>query len=226
MHVHGNTPNQVRAVDVVIDEGRIFALPGDLGEVLDSGELADGGRWVVVSFPAAPGATTCILGAEVQPLLAVVDPASELPAEPARAPAHVQAVRPAWRPRRAFAVGIFASMAALAAVLVWHARPTTEAPRVAARPAPGAVQDVGLTDIAPTWAPSFLAMGGATVPAKPEPSQKRPPCGRDLGEVAIHGACYAVLDTRPPCGRLYQWGDKCVRPILASQRPDTSIRER
>ncbi|WP_141592266.1 hypothetical protein [Myxococcus sp. AB056] len=54
-----------RATDVVLDEGRVFAMPGDRGDVLDAGQ-DDGVPWVMVQFPDAPEVTTCILGVEVE----------------------------------------------------------------------------------------------------------------------------------------------------------------
>lgn len=74
---------QVTATDVVLDGGLVLAQPGDIGEVLDAG-TDDGVRWVMALFPGAPRATTCILGVEAQPMLALV-PANAGDPEPAPA---------------------------------------------------------------------------------------------------------------------------------------------
>ncbi|WP_426751582.1 hypothetical protein [Myxococcus sp. Y35] len=77
MRTSGNIPNQVRATDLILDEGRVFAQPGDVGELLDAGE-DDGIPWVMALFPSAPQVTTCLLGVEVK-LVSAADASPEVP---------------------------------------------------------------------------------------------------------------------------------------------------
>jgi len=224
MHTRASSiPSRVRAREAVIRDGLVFAQAGDVGEVLDAETYPDGVRGVTVMFRDAPEVTTCFLGQDVDAVLTLLAPVADL-VEPEPEPTRVQSARPAWPPRRAYAVGFAAGTAALLALLVWRACPPVEAPKVAALPTPGLARDVGLTDIAPLWGAPFGAPAIDSVPAQPEPAQKKPPCHPEFGETEISGACYAVMAMRPPCGRLYQWGERCVRPIIAAPRPDTSIR--
>ncbi|MCK8501741.1 hypothetical protein [Myxococcus fulvus] len=56
----------VEAVESIVDEGRQFAQPGDIGVVLDVRTSELGVREVLVLFPNAPEATTCFLGVDVK----------------------------------------------------------------------------------------------------------------------------------------------------------------
>lgn len=113
---------RVQATDLILDDGRVFAAPGDLGEVLDAGEDA-GTRWVMVQFPGVEDVTTCILGVEVEPVLSLV-----APAEPATEPPERLRPRRAWvRRRGAVALGFATSAAIAVALLVWRARPMPDA---------------------------------------------------------------------------------------------------
>jgi hypothetical protein len=67
-----NYPGRVRATELIIDEGRIFALPGDVGTVFDAETYEDGSRALTVAFPSAPCATTVFLGENAVTLLSVV----------------------------------------------------------------------------------------------------------------------------------------------------------
>lgn len=83
--------------------------------------------------------------------------------------------------------------------------------------------DIGLTDIAQDPGRNLLALD-RVVPEKPEEAQKRPPCDPEMGETTINHACYVVVATmKPPCGKLYRWGDACVRPVLVGQRTPNTI---
>ena len=76
---------------------------------------------------------------------------------------------------------------------------------------------------------SLLAMGEKVperrydqpIPTFTLPGQKVAPCDAELGEVAIHGNCWAWQGAvKPPCGRIFRHGDKCYRPIAADpQKP-------
>jgi len=52
---------KVRATELILDEGRICAQPGEVGEVLDAVTEPDGVRALLVMFPAAPIATLALL---------------------------------------------------------------------------------------------------------------------------------------------------------------------
>lgn len=54
------------------------------------------------------------------------------------------------------------------------------------------------------------------VPKQTLPHQKVAPCDAGLGEVSIYGNCWgAMADVKPPCGRIFRYGDKCYRPVAA-----------
>jgi hypothetical protein len=60
------------------------------------------------------------------------------------------------------------------------------------------------------------------LPEKPFPGQRQPPCTPRM-EAAIRGACWVVLDMKPPCGNsAYEWEGKCYLPSLPQARPPTS----
>ena len=59
-----------------------------------------------------------------------------------------------------------------------------------------------------------------SVPLKPFPGQKVPPCDAGVGETPINGGCWAgpFENMKPPGGRLYRSGDSCYRPIAADPK--------
>ncbi len=41
-------------------------------------------------------------------------------------------------------------------------------------------------------------------------------CDASLGERLIGGGCWANMgDVKPPCGKLFRYGDACYRPVAA-----------
>jgi hypothetical protein len=211
----------VRATEVVLDEGRIYAVPGDVGEVLDAGEMKDGGRWIMVSFPGAPGATTCILGEEVQPLLAVVDPASEPLAEPAPEPVAPSTLH-RRRPRAAVVLGLVTSAAVAVALLMWRASPTSDAGTVAVQQTP----QVPLLADAHGRSAVELFMGERIPPAEAIPSDwSRPPCPKDPRVRTVQGLCFLAYG-KPPCGVGYEHEGECLIPIAKGKPlPAAILRE-
>lgn len=62
---------------------------------------------------------------------------------------------------------------------------------------------------------------GLPMPKAPQPGQKKPPC--DGAEVAALGACWVVLDKKPPCESLgYELASRCVRASFEAPREPTS----
>jgi len=62
---------------------------------------------------------------------------------------------------------------------------------------------------------------GEPIPAKPEPGQKKPPCGES--QRAINGACWHLLDDKPPCEAAFEHDGRCFLPVLPKgRRPPTS----
>jgi hypothetical protein len=60
------------------------------------------------------------------------------------------------------------------------------------------------------------------LPEKPFPGQRQPPCFPQV-EVALRGACWAVLEKTPPCGNnAYEWEGKCYFPSFNAPRQPTS----
>jgi hypothetical protein len=62
---------------------------------------------------------------------------------------------------------------------------------------------------------------GQTLPEKPLPDQRRPPCDKN-GQVELRGGCWHRSDTKPPCAEdAYTWQGACYVPATASrnQRP-------
>jgi serine/threonine protein kinase len=62
---------------------------------------------------------------------------------------------------------------------------------------------------------------GAPIPEKPEPGQKKPPCGES--QRAINGACWHLLADKPPCEAAFEHDGRCFLPVLPKgRRPPTS----
>jgi len=100
--------------------------------------------------------------------------------------------------------------------------------KAAAQPGPLAVMVPAMAapDHSPVWLrfepESVLAAvaWGEKVPAEQQvpmstlPGQKVAPCDAGMGEEAIYGNCWAAMaNVKPPCGRLFRYGDKCYRPV-------------
>jgi len=86
--------------------------------------------------------------------------------------------------------------------------------------------DAGVEDSALTAAeahaygrPGFVL--GEPIPDKPAPGQKKPPCGES--QRAINGACWHLLDDKPPCEAAFEHDGRCFLPVLPKGRlPPTS----
>jgi hypothetical protein len=62
------------------------------------------------------------------------------------------------------------------------------------------------------------------IPLKPSTDQKKPPCDAELGEEALHAACYVpVAGRKPPCGKLLEEGQRCFRAVFVAPRQPTSV---
>jgi hypothetical protein len=73
-----------------------------------------------------------------------------------------------------------------------------------------------LLDMPANWGEKPLDQ---TVPNWTLPGQKVAPCDAAWGEEAINGNCWAWQGAvKPPCGRLFRYGDKCYRPIAADPK--------
>jgi hypothetical protein len=60
------------------------------------------------------------------------------------------------------------------------------------------------------------------LPEKPFPGQRQPPCTPRV-EAVLRGACWVVLETKPPCGNnAFDWEGKCYLPALNPARQPTS----
>jgi hypothetical protein len=56
-----------------------------------------------------------------------------------------------------------------------------------------------------------------TLPEKPLPDQRRPPCGKN-GQVELRGGCWYRVDAKPPCeADAYAWQGACYVPATASR---------
>lgn len=216
MRTSSNIPNQVRATDLVLDEGRVFAMPGDVGEVLDAETYEGGMRVVMVQFSGAPAVTTCILGGDVEALLAAVpysaSAANQMPdliTEPAP-----ERARRRWMPR------VAAALAAVFAGVVWCAAggqsTTAELKGPIAESMPG---EALAADIARTLDGLLFA---GRLPEKFPEHWKRKPC--DGRQVMVNGACFLVLEQRPPCSDGYAHEGLCIVPVAASAPTNQSIR--
>lgn len=217
------TPAFVRATEPVIDEGLVYALAGDVGEVLDVGDLDDGGRWVMVQFSNAPEPTMCFLGADVEPMLTVVSPA---PNEPRQAP--TPSPLPAASPRRRRRTGMRRAVAAAAAVLVgvvWCAAEDQpeEFAAVEVQTPSGLGGEPILVDVdSGSWRP---LQSGQRLPAPDDaPSDwRREPCPRDPRVRTIDGLCFLAYG-KPPCGVGYENRGECVVPVAKGKPLPSSIR--
>ena len=57
------------------------------------------------------------------------------------------------------------------------------------------------------------------VPKSTLPGQKVAPCDAEFGQVAINGNCwFGSSEVKPPCGRLFRYGDKCYAPVAAEPK--------
>jgi hypothetical protein len=193
----------VRVTKRVLDEGRIFAEPGDVGDVLDSERCEDGVVALTVLFPGAPSATTCILGLDVEALLAVAAPDLETATH-----APLVRERPQLRVRRS--LGAIAAAAGVAALALWAPWRTSGEPAVAE---PSDMATVYLTD-------------SERLPERDEDVPKdwmRAPCPRDPSIRTHAGACFAVLAGKPPCTVGVELKGECVLPVNKGQRFPSSI---
>lgn len=83
-----------------------------------------------------------------------------------------------------------------------------------------AVPGVWATDVDGGAAPPVRPGAQATGPLE---GQKRPPCNKDI-ETELVGACWVRHYKAPPCPPgLYEGNGMCLLPVLAAQRPGTSL---
>lgn len=203
-------PSYVRATEIILDEGRVFAQPGDVGEVVDAIPAQEGYVAVMVRFPGVPALTTCILGVDCEAVLTVVPLADS-----AQAPLLTReppAARP-WK-RRAFAAA-----AAVLAGVVWCAAGGRPTPELLAETLPAVACDEMAADIARTLEGRLFA---GRLPEKYPTHWKRKPC--DGRQVAVNGACFLVLEQRPPCSDGYEHEGRCVVPVAAPVPTNQSVR--
>ncbi|HEY8209225.1 MAG TPA: hypothetical protein VIG99_17165 [Myxococcaceae bacterium] len=119
-------------------------------------------------------------------------------------------------------VGCFALL--LAPFLPIRANAAQPGPLVVIVPATGADQSSVWLRFEPEIALAAVAWGEKVpaeqyVPRSTLPGCKVAPCDAEMGEVAIFGNCWAAMaDVKPPCGRLFRYGDKCYRPIAADPK--------
>lgn len=79
---------------------------------------------------------------------------------------------------------------------------------------------VWATDVAPS-APEWLQVGLRA--SGPLPGQKHPPC-TPVRERELVGACWIGTEHTPPCPEaIHEVAGRCVVPVQAAKRPDTSI---
>jgi eukaryotic-like serine/threonine-protein kinase len=82
------------------------------------------------------------------------------------------------------------------------------------------VDAVWATDVDPLG-PVLTLVG--PVATGPLPGQKRPPC-TPVRERELAGGCWIGTEHRPPCPEaVYEVSGRCVLPVQAARRPDTSI---
>jgi hypothetical protein len=61
-----------------------------------------------------------------------------------------------------------------------------------------------------------------TLPEKPFPRQRQPPCTPRI-ETALRGGCWGEAAAKPPCGNnAYEWEGKCYFPVFNTARQPTS----
>ncbi|MBN1209231.1 MAG: serine/threonine protein kinase, partial [Myxococcaceae bacterium] len=97
----------------------------------------------------------------------------------------------------------------------WHVPPVES-------PDAGVAEETLLSAVRPPRSPSPSHGLGLPMPKTPFPGQKKPPC-EARSEKAILGACWVVLEVRPPCGAAgYEHEGKCLRASFDAPREPTS----
>ncbi|WP_224247990.1 serine/threonine protein kinase [Hyalangium gracile] len=151
-------------------------------------------------------------------------PRSEVPREKARPERSVQV----WGAEAA--VGMLGLVLAVLTVAGLYRAPALmpEGSRRASQQGnPVAVGDaaspLAATTLAPVLAEERRAGIGLSMPEKPFPDQRTPPCDRN-GEVVIRGGCwYRLGDAQLPCrDDAYEWKGACYLPSYPPRRPSTS----
>jgi len=70
-----------------------------------------------------------------------------------------------------------------------------------------------------------VSASGRTIPVKPFPEQKHPPCAPP-DEEPINGGCWLALRSVTPCApTAFEHGGRCYLPVKLAQRPPTSVGE-
>ncbi|HZH79572.1 MAG TPA: hypothetical protein VEY88_26355 [Archangium sp.] len=204
-----SSPASVRALEVILDDGRIFAQPGDVGLVLHAERYEDGSIALTVQFPDVSGATTCFLGVDVEARLTLVTPAQEAPTVTPPAAA---------APRRTLSRRT-ASLTAAGLVLVGLA--------LALPGKSPEVQDAGVVVEAPRHAEGTVMVASIDerIPARPEdvpPEWMRAPCPKRPRVRTIQTACFIAVGP-PPCDVGIEHAGECVVPIAKGQQFPSSI---
>jgi hypothetical protein len=176
----------------------------------------------------------CVRSPEAVQLAAQRDEASrqtleQREAEKARAATSLeQTRRPALAPAWAAAGATFL---VLVLVLVAVGQPPGK-PRVGARMGPREDRSVSVGDSAlsrvfalsaPESQSESVPKLARSLPEKPFPGQRLPPCTPRI-ETVLSGACWVCVDNmKPPCGNdAYEWGGRCCIPSFNAPRQPTS----
>jgi hypothetical protein len=86
------------------------------------------------------------------------------------------------------------------------------------------------TEVDAVWASDVDPLGPGVVligptATGPLPGQKRPPC-TPVRERELAGGCWIGTEHRPPCPEaVYEVTGRCVLPVQAAKRPDTSVEQ-
>jgi hypothetical protein len=63
---------------------------------------------------------------------------------------------------------------------------------------------------------------GLPMPKQPFPGQRKPPC-EPHEQRELHGACWAVLEMKPPCGKSsFDYEERCYMPVIDLPRQPAS----
>jgi len=154
---------------------------------------------------------SCFLGENVAPLLALVSEPSEAPVTaPPALPRPVSLA-----PCRARLVALAAGGAALVALAFWWPSrgPGEQARQVGSQWSAEIAVDGTYFTSGGAYGPKL----SATIPDE----WKRKPCERSQREV--YGACFVVLEQRPPCSDGYEHDGRCLMPIATAPRVPSSI---
>lgn len=118
---------------------------------------------------------------------------------------------------------LVAGLIGLPLSLSYHSGAESVRPLEGPAPLPG--PQVPLQTWAAGAAPGQLlsAVAPGTLPS-PLQNQKTSKCDADLGEQMLRGGCWMPTDKKPPCpaGKLWEYKDRCWRPIPRTALPPTT----